>query len=82
MRTKSSFEPLGLVTLGVSAKAELRAAYGGTFLAFSSAAFLALRQPSYAELRSHTFRHHLRRFLSRSRSQSYSSMVARMSSPL
>ena len=44
------FEPLGLVTLGVSAKAELRAAYGGTFLASSSAAFLALRQPSYAQL--------------------------------
>ena len=43
------FEPLGLVTLGVSVKAELRAAYGGTFLTFSSAAFLALRQPSYAK---------------------------------
>ena len=47
---KTIMEPVQLLDMSVSTTAELRAAYGGTFLALATGAFLALKHHAYAPL--------------------------------
>lgn len=44
------FDPVELTVTTVSAKAEMRAAYGGTFFAMAFGAFRSLKRPEISEL--------------------------------